>query len=87
MWKVEVLGHHRSTKAVILSTRDPEESLQTNCVDDVPDSVVTIGGCLENFELRLRQVMDPRSYTEQNHGLIYDSKYVYIVWIKCMYIG
>ena len=31
-------GHYQAI--VNLSTRDPEESLQTNCVDDVLDSVV-----------------------------------------------
>ena len=54
---------------VNLCTRDLEESLQTNCLDDVPDSVI---------HHWLWQVTDPGSYTEQNHGLIYDSKCVYL---------
>ena len=92
MWKVWVSGRHHSIKAVI---RPLSISLPGTQRSPSKPTVLmmfltwlsTIGGCLENSELRLRQVMDLGSYTKQNHGLIYDSKYMYIVWIKCMCIG
>ena len=92
MWKVWVSRCHRSTKAVI---RPWSISLpKTQRSPSKPSALMmlttrssTTGSRLENSKLRLRQVKVPRSYTEQNHGLIYDSCSIYIVWIKCMYIS
>ena len=92
MWKVWVSGHHRSTKAVIrpwsISLPGTQRSpSKPSALMMLTTRSSTIGYWLENSELRLRQVKVPGSCTEQNHGLIYDSCSVYIVWIKCMYIS
>ena len=87
MWKVWVSGHHRSTKAVIslwsisllkvLRSPSKPSPLMMSLTRSS-----TIGSRLVNFSLQLRQVRDLGSYTEQNHGLLYDSRCVYILWIK-----
>ena len=91
MWMVWVLGCHHSTKAVIrprsisllgvLRSPSKPSALMMSTTRSS-----TIGSQLENSSLRLQHVRDPRSCIEQNHGLIYVSKCVYIVWIKCVYI-
>ena len=91
MWKVWSSGRHHSTKAVIR----PWSISLPDCLrsPSKPSALMmsmtrssTIGSQLENSSVRPRQVRDPRSCTKRNHGLIYDSKCIYIVWIKCIYI-
>ena len=91
MWKVWVSSRHRSTKAVIR----PWSISLPDCLrsPSKPSALMmsttqssTIGSRLENSSVRLRQVRDPRSCTKRNHGLTYDSKCIYIVRIKCVYI-
>ena len=91
IWKVWVSGRHRSTKAVIRpwSISLPEVLRSPSKPSALMMSTTrstTIGSRLENSSVRLRQVKDPGSYTKRNHGLTYDSKCIYIVRIKCIYI-
>ena len=91
MWKVWVSGRHRPTKAVIRpwSISLPgvlRSSSKPSALMISTTRSSTISSQLDNSSLQLWQVRDPGSCTKQNHGLTYDSKCMYIVWIKCVYI-